>query len=138
MTDDATPPSDTPPPPPQEPPLPLPPGGGAGAGPGPASQNRGIMIVLSYLWLLALVPLVVEKDDAEVQWHAKHGLVLFAAEIAAFVAVSVLSALTAGLGCFILPLLQLGILILHVMAIAKGLQGSRLIVPRVSEYADKL
>jgi hypothetical protein len=27
------------------------------------SSNRTIMIVLSYLWLLALVPLLVEKDD---------------------------------------------------------------------------
>jgi hypothetical protein len=31
--------------------------------PGSVSQNRSIMIVLSYLWLLALVPLLVEKDD---------------------------------------------------------------------------
>ena len=29
------------------------------------------MIVLAYLWLLALVPLLVEKDDPEVQWHAQ-------------------------------------------------------------------
>ena len=43
--------------------------------PGSVSQNRSIMIVLSYLWLLALVPLLVEKDDREVQWHAKHGIV---------------------------------------------------------------
>ena len=40
------------------------------------------MIVLSYLWILALVPLLVEKDDKEVQWHAKHGIVLMVAEIA--------------------------------------------------------
>ena len=96
------------------------------------------MIVLSYLWLLALVPLLVEKDDAEVQWHAKHGLVLFGAEIVAFIVMGILSGLTGGFGCLLLPLLQLGILILHVMAIVKGLQGGRLIVPSVSEYADKL
>ena len=43
--------------------------------------NRGVMIVLAYLWLLALVPLLVEKQDPEVQWHAKHGLVLMIAEL---------------------------------------------------------
>ena len=43
-----------------------------------ASPNRGVMIVLAYLWLLALIPLLLEKQDAEVQWHAKHGLVLMA------------------------------------------------------------
>ena len=45
---------------------------------GKVSQNRTVMIVLAYLWLLALVPLLVEKEDAEVQWHAKNGLVLTA------------------------------------------------------------
>src|SRR6478672_1296086 len=50
----------------------------ADAGPSP---NRGVMIVLEYLWALTLVPLLLEKHDAEVQWHARHGLVLMAAEI---------------------------------------------------------
>ena len=44
------------------------------------SPNRGVMIVLAYLWLLALVPLLVEKHDPEVQWHARHGIVLMIAE----------------------------------------------------------
>src|SRR3954449_5072929 len=48
---------------------------------GGASSNRGVMIVLAYLWPLALVPLLLEKNDAEVQWHAKHGLVLMIAEL---------------------------------------------------------
>ena len=48
-----------------------------------ASPNRGVMIVLAYLWLLALIPLLVEKQDPEVQWHAKHGLVLMIAELVA-------------------------------------------------------
>ena len=39
------------------------------------------MIVLAYLWVLALVPLVVARQDPEVQWHAKHGLVLMIAEL---------------------------------------------------------
>jgi len=49
-----------------------------GAAPSP---NRGVMIVLAYLWPLALVPLLLEKHDADVQWHAKHGLVLMVAEL---------------------------------------------------------
>ncbi len=95
------------------------------------------MIVLAYLWLLALVPLLVEKDDPEVQWHAKHGLVLFGAEIAVFFALSILSALTGFLGCFFLPLVQVAILGLHIVCIAKGLQGTRFLVPNVSHYADR-
>src|SRR5918993_12910 len=53
------------------------------------SSNRNVMIVLSYLWLLALVPLLTEKDDKEVQWHAKHGLVLMVAELFLWIAISV-------------------------------------------------
>ena len=48
------------------------------------------MIVLSYLGLLALIPLLVEKNDKEVQWHAKHGLVLLVAEIVLFIGLSIL------------------------------------------------
>ncbi len=96
------------------------------------------MIVVSYLWILALVPLLVEKQDAEVQWHAKHGLVLFGAEFFAFVALGILSGLSGGLGCLLVPLAQLAVLVLHVVCIAKGLQGERFLVPGVSEYANRL
>ena len=61
-----------PPPPPSYAPPPPPPAGGA-------SSNKTLMLVLSYLGLLAIIPYVVEKDDKEVQWHAKHGIVLLIA-----------------------------------------------------------
>ena len=97
-----------------------------------------MMIVISYLWLLALVPLLAEKLDTEVQWHAKHGLVLFGAEFFAFMALGILSALSGGLGCLLVPLAQLGVLVLHVVCIAKGLQGERFLIPGLSDYANKL
>jgi uncharacterized membrane protein len=114
------------------------------AAPGAVSSNRSIMIVLSYLWLLALVPLLVEKDDREVQWHAKHGIVLMVAEIVLWIAVSivtmVLSMVSGVLGCVVTLLtfgLWIGILVVHVMAIIKGINGGRFIIPGVSEYANK-
>lgn len=117
-------------------PPPIPTGSGA------QSSNRGVMIVLSYLWLLALVPLLVEKDDKEVQWHAKHGLVLVGAEIIFWIAVTIVQlALGTILGCVVSLLsifVWLAIVILHIMAIVKGMNGGRLIIPGVSQYADKL
>lgn len=108
------------------------------------SGNRNVMIVLSYLWFLFLVPLLVEKEDREVQWHAKHGLVLFVAELIVWIAFGVVTAvigiITAGLGCLIpvlSPLLILGFLILRVFCIIKGINGQRLIIPGISPYADK-
>ena len=49
------------------------------------------MLILSYFGLLALIPLLVEKDDAEVQWHAKHGLILMATWIAVSIVLTILA-----------------------------------------------
>jgi len=109
------------------------------------SPNRGVMIVLAYLWPLALVPLLLERRDPDLQWHAKHGLVLMIAELlllVGYIAVTSLVSLAAlGLGCFLSILLVFGwtaILALHVVAILKGVSGTRLIVPGLSHYADRL
>ncbi len=111
------------------PPPPLPAGG--------ESSNRSVMLILSYLWILALIPLLMEQDDQDVRWHAKHGLVLLGAEIAAFLAIGVLSGLSGGLGCLLVPLAQLGVLVFHVVCISKALKGQRLLIPGLSDFADK-
>jgi uncharacterized membrane protein len=109
------------------------------------SPNRDVMIVLAYLWVLAIVPLFVEKRDAEVQWHARHGLVLMIAELilaAVYLTVtSLVSFARIGLGCVLVLFLVfglVGVLTLHVVAILKGLNGRRLIIPGLSHYADRL
>jgi hypothetical protein len=106
--------------------------------------NRSVMIVLAYLWLLALVPLLLDKSDPEAQWHAKHGIVLMIAELLLlfgwFVMTSIITFATLGLGCVFSIFIVFGwvaILALHVVAIIKGLNGARLIVPGVSQYADR-
>ena len=108
------------------------------------SENRNVMIVLSYLWLLALIPLLVEKDDREVQWHAKHGLVLTVVEVVVMiglqVVVMILGAISGGLGCvftLLIPIFMLAILIVHVLCIVKGINGQRFLIPGVSEFADR-
>jgi uncharacterized membrane protein len=108
------------------------------------SDNRTVMIVLAYLGLLALIPLLVEKDDSEVQWHAKHGLVLVAAEfivmIALWVLIMVITAISGGLGCILgllWPLFVLAILVVHVLCIVKGLNGQRFLIPGLSDFADR-
>lgn len=109
-----------------------------------SSSNRGVMIVLAYLWPLAIVPLLLEKDDADVQWHAKHGLVLLAAEMLLLMGFAVLTSLvslaTFGLGCalFIFVIfIWVAILGVHIVAIIKAMGGTRLIIPGISEYANR-
>jgi len=99
------------------------------------------MIVLSYLWLLALVPLLTEKNDKEVQWHAKHGIVLMGAEIVLWIVVTVINVATGVfLGCLVgivSLFVWLGIIVLHIMCIVQGVNGKRLTIPGLSEFADK-
>ena len=95
------------------------------------------MLVLAYLWLLALVPLLLEEQDQEVRWHAKHGLVLFGTEFVGLMVLSILSGIAGWLVFLLAPLFHLGVLGLHVACIAKALQGGRLLVPAISEYTDK-
>lgn len=124
------PPSYTPPPPPTGTP---PPGGGA------VSPNRGIMLVLSYLGPLAVIPYAVEKNDPEVQWHSKHGLVLFVAELILSVLFWFLVHIPF-LGCLaaiIIPVLWLVIFIFHIFLIIKAVNGERILVPGISEYVNR-
>ena len=103
------------------------------------------MIVLAYLWPLALIPLLLERQDAEVQWHAKHGIVLMIAELillfAYIMMTTVVSLATFGLGCALSILIIFGwiaVLAVHVVAILKGVNGARLVIPGISDYANRL
>jgi uncharacterized membrane protein len=105
------------------------------------------MIVLSYLGILALIPLLVEKNDKEVQWHAKHGLVLLVVEVALFIVLSIVGAilghipvlgcLSAIVGVVLWFVLMIGILVVHIMCIVKGVNGQRFTLPYISQYADQ-
>jgi len=125
MPTESAPPPSVPPPPAVPPPPPL---AGSGAKTG--------MLVLSYLGLLALIPLIVEKNDKDVQWHAKHGLVLTALFFIGWVAISIVG--------YIMPffyLLQMvwwiGWVIVTILCIVKAVNGQRFTIPGISEFADK-
>jgi uncharacterized membrane protein len=96
------------------------------------------MLILAYLGVLAVIPLVVEKNDPEIQWHAKHGLVLFVAEIILGVIIGIITHIPVigFLGC-VLWLLWPLILVLHIIMIVKAVNGQRLLIPGISEFADR-
>ena len=95
------------------------------------------MVVLSYAWILALIPLLVDKDS-DVQWHAKHGIVLSLGEIALYIAFGILSAMPMlsilGCGCTLVPLVTL---VIRIIAIVKGLNGEQFRLPFISDFADQ-
>ena len=120
-----------------EPVIPPPPTGGA------VSENRSMMTVLAYLWILFLVPLLVEKDDREVQWHAKHGFVLSVVELVLQLIAVVLGTVTSFtcVGPFIFMLMNAAIfvvfLIIRIVCIMKGTNGERYQVPMLTQYVEK-
>ncbi len=121
----------TPPPPPP----PAPPGAGQ-------SSDRTIMLVLSYLGILSLIPLLTKKDDPEVQWHAKNGVVLFGAEMVwiilrimlIFVHVPFLGCGMTAVSCVV----WIGFLIIMILCIVKATQGQRFRIPVLTDIAEKL
>jgi uncharacterized membrane protein len=120
------PPSYTPPPPPTGTPPP----------PGAVSPNRGLMLVLAYLGILAVIPLVMEKNDPEVQWHAKHGIVLLVAEVILAILIGIITHIVPFAGCVLWIIWPL-IFLFHIFLIVKAVNGQRVMIPGLSEYADR-
>lgn len=103
------------------------------------------MVILSYLWILGLIPLLMKKDDPEVQWHAKNGLAFLGAEIVVWIICMILGfalrrifvALSCGLG-LVECVVWLGFLAVRVLCIVKGVGGQRFRIPFVTDFAEKM
>ena len=137
------------PPPPNTPSSPPPSGGGSYVPPPPppggstGGSDRTLMVVLAYLWILALIPLLAKKEDREVQWHAKNGLAILVAEVAIWVLFFILNMVmpTGALGCGMATIqcvISIGFLVLRIICIMKAVAGQRYRVPVVSDFADKM
>jgi uncharacterized membrane protein len=90
------------------------------------TSDSNLMAALSYLWLLSVVMLLVKKEDAFVQFHAKQGLVLFIASVVLWV----------------IPiigwLLNIAVFIAVILGFIKALQGEKYEMPLVSDIAKKI
>lgn len=141
MSETPLPPSTVPPPPPggsytPPPPPPSPPAGGPGA-----PSDRSMMLILSYLWFLSIIPFVMKKDDPEVQWHAKNGLVWAIAITLIDIVFVIFGRFFPVISCMIsiVPCaLGVGYLIVTIMAILKAIKGERMRLPVLTDYAEKL
>ena len=107
------------------------------------SSDRTLMVVLAYIWIRGLIPLLVKKDDREVQWHAKNGLVLFGAEIVVWIVLGAVGfamrnmmGMSCGLG-IVECVIWLAFLALRIMCIVKGVGGQRFRIPFVTDLAEK-
>ncbi len=127
-------PPDPPPPPPSAGAPPPPPPVAPTAG---GSDNRTLMIILAYLGPFALIPFLAEKDDQDIQWHAKHGLVLFGADIVISIILTIVSTVTACVGCLVTLPVWIIVAVVHIVCMVKGVNRERFLIPGLSDFADK-
>ena len=88
-----------------------------------------------------MIPLFLEKDDQEVQWHAKTGLCMFAAvfvlNIGVTMAMFILPGLLAAALGLMMWLVWMAYLLVIIFAIIKANQGQRLVLPVISDFVTK-
>jgi uncharacterized membrane protein len=107
---------------------PAPPASAATGGPGiftpdPADVDKNkVFGILSYLWILWLVPLLAAKDSPFAKYHCNQGLVLFLAWIATWVVNMVLVFIPI-LGWLIMFALIIGLLVLTIIGIINAANG---------------
>ena len=98
------------------------------------------MLVLSYLAFLGVIPLAFAREDPEVRWHARNGLLLFVAVTVIAIVATLVGTVLPALGCLYATLMFF-VLVLYafiaILAIVKALDGQRLLVPGISKYAGR-
>lgn len=92
----------------------------------PKTSDSNLMGAISYLWLLSIVMLLVKKDDAFVQFHAKQGVVLFVASMI----------------LWFIPIIgwlaNILVFVAVIVGAIKAYQGEKYEMPLVSELAKKI
>lgn len=89
-------------------------------------EENKVMAALSYVWILSIIFLLVKKDSPFVQFHAKQGVVIFAASfILGFIPI-------------IGWLLDIVLLVLAIMGIINAWQGKSVKLPIISTIAEQI
>ena len=90
-----------------------------------------IFALLSYLWVLCIIPLVFKRNNEFALFHGKQGLVIFVGEVAIFIIQIILGGWFLRLGIFLFGLFSL-------IGIIAVLNGKYLKLPIVADIAEKI
>ncbi len=101
--------------------------------PQPQEEKKpNLIAIFSYLGILVLVPLLVEKKDEFVRYHVKQGLVLFLAEIVTpFVAWIPILGWIAG------AILWIFWIVFTILGIVNVVSGKKKPLPLIGQFAEK-
>jgi len=95
-------------------------------------DNDKVFAVLSYFWILFILPLVMKKDSEFAVYHAKQGLILFIFSIIIGVASNI-----PFIGWFIIaPVGGVIGVILFIIGIINAWGGKKQPLPIIGKYAD--
>ena len=107
-------------------------------------EEDKVMLVFSYLWVLALVPFMVTKREY-VRWHAKQGLILCGVSCLAFLGIILVGAILATLSkvfawlfAFALVNLVFLYLALALVCVIKAMRGERWAIPFLGDLVEKI
>jgi fumarate reductase subunit D len=92
-----------------------------------------IYAILSYLWVLCLVPVLMKKDDKFTRFHAKQGLMLFIIEVALGII-----GIVPRLGAFLSSVGLIICAVISVIGIVQVLLGREWKIPFVHDWAESL
>jgi uncharacterized membrane protein len=108
------------------------------------NEEDKVMLVFSYLWVLAIVPFLVTRREF-VRWHAKQGLILCGVACLVFLGVifvgAVLATITrvfAWLFAFGLINLVLLYVAVAIVCIIKAMRGERWVIPFLGDLIEKI
>lgn len=108
------------------------------------NEEDKVMLIFSYLWVLALVPFMVTRREY-VRWHAKQGLILCGVACLVFLGVIFVGAILATLSRIFAWLFAFGLinLVLLYLAVAivcvlKALRGERWAIPFLGDLVEKI
>lgn len=108
--------------------------GGGTASAKDIEENKALTF-LSYLGILALVPLLAKKDSKFAQFHAKQGLVLFVG----WFAIAWIAGFIPFLGWFlIVPAVCIFGIVLSIMGLINVANGEMKELPVIGEFAKKI
>ncbi len=93
------------------------------------------MAVLSYLGPLVIVSYLVAKDDTFVKFHIRQGAVLFAIEVIISVLFPRMFMMVFFPLMFVLPIVNIALLVLSIVGIVNAVQGKEKELPLVGHLA---
>jgi len=116
----------------------------ASVAPEDLDEEDKVMLVFSYLWVLALVPFLVTRREY-VRWHAKQGLILCGVSCLAFLGIIFVGAIMATLSKVFAWLFAFGLinllllyLALALVCVIKAIRGERWAIPFLGDLVEKI